>query len=71
MTKPKQRLPYCLPIKSNTTADTLALVSMDGILLRNKRNRQWETFSMEAILKTQTELAEMIAKQEEECQQLT
>lgn len=64
--KPKQRLPYCLPIKSNTTGDTLALVSMDGILLRNKRNRQWETFSIEAVLKIQTEVAEMIARQEEE-----
>lgn len=67
----KQRLQNCLPIKSNTTADTLALVSMDGILFRNKRNRQWELFSMEAILKVQTEVAEMIAKQEEECQQPT
>lgn len=69
--KPKQRLPYCLPIKSNTTADTLALVSMDGILLRNKRSRQWETFSIEAILKIQTDVAELIARQEEECQRAT
>lgn len=62
----KQRMQNCLPIKSNTTADTLALVSMDGILLRNKRNRQWELFSIESVLKVQTDVAEMIAKQEEE-----
>jgi hypothetical protein len=61
----RQRLQNCLPIKSNVTGDTLALVSMDGILLRNKRNRQWELFSIEAVLKMQTEVAEMIAKQEE------
>lgn len=67
----KQRLQNCLPIKSNTTADTLALVSMDGILLRNKRTRQWETFSIKAVLEVQTEVAEMVAKQEEECQQST
>lgn len=67
----KQRPPYCLPVKSNETGDTLALISMDGILLKNKRNRQWETFSIEVVLKMQTEVAEMIAKQEEECQQPT
>lgn len=67
--KAKQSLPFCLPIKSNTTADTLAFVSMDGILLRNKRTRQWETFTIEVLLKMQTEVAEMVVRQEEDKEQ--
>lgn len=65
MTKAKQPLPFCLPIKSNATADTLAFVSMDGILLRNKCTRQWETFTIEVLLKMQSEVAEMMVRQEE------
>lgn len=67
--KAKQQLPFCLPIKSNITADTLAFVSMDGILLKNKRTRQWETFSVEALLKMQAEVAEMVVRQEDDKEQ--
>lgn len=66
----KQRLQNCLPIKSNVTGDTLAFVSMGGILLKNKRTRQWETFSIEALLKMQTEVAEMIVREEEDKKQV-
>lgn len=54
-----------LPVKSDA-GDTLALISIEGIQLWSKRKREWQTFTIETLLKMHTEVVHLVVEQKEE-----